>query len=68
MVLPPDRAREYTSAMVAAEPAKASSAVALKPRNDHWERKVIPRAAPKVAPPEDPITYVGDRIAKEPLK
>src|ERR1700678_2822153 len=57
LVLPPDRAREYTSAMVAAEPAKASMAVALKPRIDHWERKVIPRDAPKVAPPDDPMTY-----------
>src|SRR5271154_5154890 len=57
LVLPAVRAREYTSAIVAAEPAKASSAVALKPKTDHWEKKEIPMQAPKIAPPEDPMTY-----------
>ena len=47
LVLPPDRASEYTSAMVAADPAKASSAVALKPKTDHWEKKKIPMQAPR---------------------
>jgi hypothetical protein len=42
--------------MVAADPAQASSAVALKPKVDHWERKEIPMQAPKIAPPEDPMT------------
>jgi hypothetical protein len=37
--------------MVAAEPAKASSVVALKPNTDHWEKKEIPMQAPRMAPP-----------------
>ena len=68
-VLPTDRAREYTSAIVAADPAKASNAVALKPKTDHWEKKKIPMQAPKIAPPErSGDVGVGDGIAKEALK
>jgi hypothetical protein len=42
--------------MVTADPAKASNAVALKPKIDHWEKKKIPMQAPKTAPPDDPMT------------
>jgi hypothetical protein len=42
--------------MVTAEPAKASKAVALKPITENWEKKKSPMHAPKIAPPEEPMT------------
>jgi hypothetical protein len=42
--------------MVTADPIKAKSAIPLKPKTDHWEKKKIPMQAPKTAPPEEPMT------------